>query len=219
MSDDIKEIRKHNLRKIIDDQYNGSVNAFAKHIKRPPGFFYDAFADKRPLGERVMRSIEAELGLLPHELDKEDATNFQAKKFELINVYSTQLSASNGNEIFDEEIIDQTPINMGLMIQNGWKKENLCCFVVCGDSMEPTLHNGSRVLVDTSKHEIIDNKIYALRNGSQIFIKRLYKVFNQQKVIAKSDNSLYPEIQIDLSSENADLKIVGQAVLRLEEAL
>lgn len=219
MSHDIKEIRKRNLRKIIDGQYNGSVNAFAKHINRPPGFFYDAFADKRPLGERVMRSIEAELSLLPHELDKEDTDGFQAKKFELINVYSTQLSADNGNEIFDEEIIDQTPINMALMIQNGWKKENLCCFVVCGDSMEPTLHSGSRVLVDASKHEIIDNKIYALRNGSQIFIKRLYKVFTQSKVIAKSDNSLYPEIQIDLSSENADLKIVGQAVLRLEEAL
>ena len=60
MSDDIKEIRKRNLRKIIDEQFAGSVNAFAKHIKRPPGFFYDAFADKRPLGERVMRSIEAE---------------------------------------------------------------------------------------------------------------------------------------------------------------
>jgi phage repressor protein C with HTH and peptisase S24 domain len=104
-------------------------------------------------------------------------------------------------------------------IKNGWKKEQLCCFDVSGDSMEPTLYHGSRVLIDMSQHEIIDNKIYALRNGSQVFIKRLYKVFNQPKVVAKSDNPLYPELQIDLSSENADLKIVGMAVLRLEEPL
>ena len=219
MSDDIKEIRKRNLRTIIDEQFAGSVNAFAKHIKRPPGFFYDAFADKRPLGERVMRSIEAELRLLPHELDRIEDGRFQEKKFELINVYSSKLSAGNGNEIFDEEIIDQSPINVALMIKNGWKRENLCCFDVCGDSMEPTLYHGSRVLIDMSQHEIIDNKIYALRNGSQVFIKRLYKVFNQSKVVAKSDNPLYPELQIDLSDENADLKIVGMAVLRLEEPL
>lgn len=219
MNNNIKEIRKRNLRKIINEQFAGSVNAFAKHIKRPPGFFYDAFADKRPLGERVMRSIELILGLLPNELDRSEEGEFQQKKFELINVYSSKLSAGHGNEIFDEEIIDQTPINVGLILKNGWRRENLCCFDVEGDSMEPTLYNRSRVLIDTSQHQIIDNKIYAIRNGSQVFIKRLYKVFNQSKVIAKSDNTLYPELHIDLADENTDLKIVGIAVLRLEELL
>ena len=219
MSLNIKELRKKNLRNLIDQQFKGSVNAFAKKVNRPSGFFYDAFADRRVLGERVMRGIEADLGLMPNELDREDEGVFEEKKFELINVYSSKLSANHSNKIFDNEVIDQAPVNVALMLKNGWKKEQLCCFDVIGNSMEPTLQNGSRILVNTAQLDIIDNKIYALRKGNEIFIKRLYKVFNENKIIAKSDNPLYPELHIDLTDEASDLKIVGMAVLRLEEPL
>lgn len=219
MDVDIKEIRKANLRKLIDEKFNGSVNAFAKKISRPSGFFYDAFADKRPLGERVMRYIESALGLSPHELDRPDIKHFEEKKFELIDVYSSKLSAGHGNEILDEEIVDQIPISVAIMQKHGWKKDQLCCFNVDGDSMEPTLYHGSRVLINKAQQEVVNNKIYALRKGTDIFIKRLYTVFNEHKVIAKSDNPRYPELHIDLSDENTDLKIVGMAVLRLEEPL
>ncbi|MDQ5921098.1 MAG: hypothetical protein QG673_1154 [Pseudomonadota bacterium] len=212
MDDDIKNIRKRNLRKIIDAKFKGSINAFAKHIDRPPGFFYDAFSDKRPLGERVMRTIEAKMGLAPYDLDRTET-----KKFELINVYPSKLFGKIN--LFDEDAIDQSPVNLGVILKNGWKRENLCCFDVQGDSMEPALRNGSRILIDTAQCEIIDNKIYALRNENQVFIKRLYTAFDQNKIIAKSDNQLYPELHIDLTDKNANVNIIGLAVLRLEEPL
>ncbi|MDQ5921170.1 MAG: Peptidase protein, partial [Pseudomonadota bacterium] len=87
------------------------------------------------------------------------------------------------------------------------------------DSMEPALRNGSRILIDTAQCEIIDNKIYALRNENQVFIKRLYTAFDQNKIIAKSDNQLYPELHIDLTDKNTHIQIIGLAILRLEEPL
>jgi phage repressor protein C with HTH and peptisase S24 domain len=218
MDIDIKEIRKKNLQKIIDRDFHGSVHAFARRVKRPSGFFYDVFAGRRPLGERIMRAIEAELGLVPHELDASDS-EFKEKRFELVNVYGLKLSAGVGNEVCFEGVVDEAPVSATLIRKNGWKHERLCCFNIDGNSMEPTLQHGSRVLVNTHHDDIIDSKIYAISKGNNVFIKRLYKVFNEPKIIAKSDNPIYPELYIDLTDEKSDFKIIGMAVLRLEEPL
>ncbi|MFN8770164.1 MAG: helix-turn-helix transcriptional regulator [Neisseriaceae bacterium] len=217
MHDDIiKEVRKKNLRKIIDEQFKGSTCAFAKYVKRPPGFFYDVFTDKRPLGERIMRSIESDLGLNLYELDRSDDGDFEERKVELINVYSTILSL--GKEIPDEESIEYIPISTTLISKNAWSKEQLCFFILKDDSMQPALNNESKVLINTAQQEIINNKIYAIQKGSQIFIKRLYNTFDEKQIIAKSDNHLYPELNIDLTNE-ANFKIIGMAVLKFEELL
>lgn len=218
MDINIKEVRKKNLQKIIDRDFHGSVHAFARSVKRPSGFFYDVFAGRRPLGERIMRAIEAELGLIPHELDEPDC-EFKEKRFELVNVYGLKLSAGSGNEAFFEEVIDEAPVSTTLIRKHAWKHDKLCCFNIDGNSMEPTLQHGSRVLINTNQHNVIDSKIYAICKGNNVFIKRLYKVFNEPKIIAKSDNPIYPELYIDLADEKSDFQIIGMAVLRLEEPL
>lgn len=219
MDDNIKEVRKKNLRKIIDSRFHGSVNAFAKRLNRHSTYLYNILAGKKPIGERVVRAIELELGLMPNELDQEDSADIEIERFTFVNLYSTKLSAGRGNKVFVEEIIDQYPIGTSIIRKNGWNPKDLCCFDVLGDSMEPTLHDGSRVLINTAYQDIIDNKIYALRNGDQIFIKRLYKILNYDKVIIRSDNLSYPELEIDLTNEQNDLKIIGMVVLRLEGPL
>ena len=219
MDIDIKEVRKKNLHTLIERDFHGSVHAFARSVKRPSGFFYDEFAGRRPLGERIMRAIESELGLVAHELDGSDC-EFKEKRYELVNVYGLKLSAGSGVEICFEDVVDEAPVSSTLMRKHGWKHNKLCCFNIDGNSMEPTLQHGSRVLINTSHNDdIIDSKIYAISKGNNVFIKRLYKVFNEPKIIAKSDNPIYPELHIDLTDNKTDFKIIGMAVLRLEEPL
>lgn len=218
MDINIKEIRKKNLRKLIEDQFGGSVHAFARKVKRPSGFFYDVFAGRRPLGERIMRAIEGELGLVAHELDQ-IGTEFRERRYELVKVYGLKLSAGNGNNVYFEDIVDETPVSASLIKKNNWKTDKLCCFNINGNSMEPTLQHGSKVLVNTNQTDIIDSKIYAITKGNEVFVKRLYKSFNGPKIIAKSDNPIYPELFIDMEKDNSDFKVIGMAVLRLEEPL
>ena len=110
-------------------------------------------------------------------------------------------------------------MNLSELTQNNWVKEQLCCFDVTGNSMEPILPDGARILVNTAIQDMIDGKVYVLRKGTEIFIKRLYKLFDEDKFIAKSDNPLYPELQIDLNNKKSDLKIIGMAVQRLSTPL
>ena len=232
---DIKEVRKKNLKKLIDNNFKGSVHAFAKNVKRPSGFFYDVFAGRRPLGERIMRAIESSLGLMPYELDTPE-TDFKEKRFELVNVYDLKVSITSDNKCTLTQLIDETPVSTTLIRKYGWEQRQLCSFHINGNSMEPTLPHGSKVLIkcldgtsvnsQKSAHELLSNinldaleegKIYAISRGEEVYLKRLYKVFNENKLIAKSDNPIYPDLYIDLSDSN--FRIIGEAVFRLEELI
>ncbi len=85
-------------------------------------------------------------------------------------------------------------------------------FVPCeGDSMYPTIEGGALLMVDRSKTEIFDGKIYCVRLNNQLMAKRLqFLPPNKIKVI--SDNfEKYDPFYVDLSKElNFDFAIIGE---------
>lgn len=216
MQDNLTEIRKNNLLKIIKEQFNGKVNTFAKRVKRPGVVFYEVFNDKRGIGERLMRHVEAELGITPYELDQVDGA-FKNLQFNLVNIYPTKLSIKKTSEIFSEETVGQSPIRATKMQEKGWEKELLCCFTIADNSMHPILSENSIVLINTATQEIINGRIYAIRIGNEVLIKRLHALPNENKVLVRSDNQLFPDLTIDQSKKSVDFKIIGMAVLKMEE--
>lgn len=79
-----------------------------------------------------------------------------------------------------------------------------------GNSMQPTIQGGGSLLVDMSKIEIYDGKIYCIRKDGQLYAKRLQKLSaTQLKII--SDNKDYEPIIIDFSvTPEADFAIIGE---------
>lgn len=79
-----------------------------------------------------------------------------------------------------------------------------------GNSMQPTIQGGDSLLVDMSKIEIYDGKIYCIRKDGQLYAKRLQKLSaTQLKII--SDNKDYEPIIIDFSvTPEADFAIIGE---------
>lgn len=65
---------------------------------------------------------------------------------------------------------------------------------VYGDSMEPVLYDGDRVLFEEASYpvHIIDGKVYAISTWGELRLKRLYRKANGD-VILHSDNKIYPE--------------------------
>ena len=57
-----------------------------------------------------------------------------------------------------------------------------------GDSMMPTIEGGDSLLVDHSKKEIYDGKIYCVRIENQLYAKRLQKI-PPNTVVVVSDNA------------------------------
>ena len=66
--------------------------------------------------------------------------------------------------------------------------ETLCLIPVQADNMFPTLSVGDHALVDTTQAEIAAEGVYAIKVGSQVFIKRVLINPSTELVTLKSDN-------------------------------
>lgn len=76
-----------------------------------------------------------------------------------------------------------------------------------GDSMEPTFFEDDLIVVDKDRKEIINNRIYVILYENELFIKRVFRL-PHGKIILKSDNAFYPDIEI----QTDNFKIIGQVV-------
>lgn len=79
-----------------------------------------------------------------------------------------------------------------------------------GDSMMPTIEGGDSLLIDRSKKEIHDGKIYCVRIESQLYAKRLQKI-PPNTIVVVSDNPKYRSFEIDLSKySDYDFEVIGE---------
>ena len=79
-----------------------------------------------------------------------------------------------------------------------------------GDSMLPTIEGGDSLLVDHSRTDIYDGKIYCIRIEGQLYVKRLQKIPpNIIRVV--SDNDKYRSFEIDLQQDSEfDFEVIGE---------
>lgn len=96
--------------------------------------------------------------------------------------------------------------------KKGFKRKHLVIIEVVGESMEPRLSNGDVALINTADKEIKDHRIYALRYGDDLRIKRLSRRYDGAVVIS-SDNPL-PEFRDEIvpAADLHQLQILGRAV-------
>ncbi len=79
-----------------------------------------------------------------------------------------------------------------------------------GDSMMPTIEGGDSLLIDRSKKEIYDGKIYCVRIENQLYAKRLQKI-PPNTIVVVSDNEKYRSFEIDLSKcADYDFEVIGE---------
>lgn len=75
--------------------------------------------------------------------------------------------------------------------------------------MFPTIDDEDLLLIDTSKREIKEGKIYVVQHRGTMWVKRIRFGFNDVQLV--SDNPDYSPIHISYE-EAEDLRIVGQVV-------
>ncbi|OLN30932.1 putative transcriptional regulator [Desulfovibrio sp. DV] len=80
-----------------------------------------------------------------------------------------------------------------------------------GDSMEPTITDGSVVLIDEGRRQFVKNKVYYLRHNGQMYIKRLVDVAGQLGIVSDNDAN------IQLVSDADDFEIIGRCIWTARE--
>ncbi|MFU2210496.1 LexA family transcriptional regulator [Solidesulfovibrio sp. C21] len=75
-----------------------------------------------------------------------------------------------------------------------------------GDSMDPTIADGSVVLIDEGRRQFVKNKIYYLRYNGQMYIKRLVERDGQLAIASDNDLNML------LVSDADDFEIIGRCI-------
>lgn len=136
----------------------------------------------------------------------------ETNKFFNIRYYADiRASAGGGAEVFDEnfEMITLDEKIMHNMV--GLGNTELEAIHVDGESMEPTLQDGSIVFVDRSQTNINKNGIFIAATTGGLFIKRIHQRADGMIELI-SDNSIYPPQAISPD----EMTIIGKVVGNIE---
>lgn len=128
--------------------------------------------------------------------------------------YRVSFSAGNGHRAAYDVIEESEPATYRLswFHKEGIKPKNARRFRVVGDSMEPVLCPGDSVLVDTADNDptrILDGKIYAIRYGNELRIKRLFRRLDGT-LILRSDNKAHTDEEVPPELAEEHITILGR---------
>jgi hypothetical protein len=227
---DMQEIRRRNLRKLIDSRFGGKQAGLARHLAVAPTTITRILGGK-PVRD-VIRNWEHALG---YDYGALDSDSFDPTGSRFIGVkepfagYDSDCNCKIENYV-GVQAFDQKQISVGagarycLEVEPEsslrlYSKEfferhkldarNLRAYKVFGDSMEPMLQDGCWILIDITKTTIISKKIYMLSVNDEIMVKQLVSGV-AGKIIVNSYSPQYPSEIIDPSVEH--VQIFGQVV-------
>lgn len=146
------------------------------------------------------------------ELSVQNAPNVKADTRISLPFYEISASAGIGTLIEVEEqanLISFEPEWLNKEI--GVNPNDVFLMLVEGDSMYPTLKNGSMIMVNRHFNGLSDG-IYVMRHEQNLLVKRLQMLPNSI-IKVKSDNKLYEPWEINKENlDGTDIEIIGRVV-------
>lgn len=116
------------------------------------------------------------------------------------------LRAEAGSFINMMEATEKIAFSRAVLEKGGIAKDSAICIAVTGNSMEPMLPNGTTVVVNMADTEISDGKLYAIRHGDLVRVKRLYRLPNNTVRINSYNQEEHPDELLILS----EIEIIGK---------
>lgn len=141
----------------------------------------------------------------------EDESELDLDAYVKVPRYNVHVSAGNGAIVYDvEEKEKPQTFRRQWVEQQGWQESELMNIYADGDSMEPTIMDHATLLVNRGETRIRDNRVYVIRFGDAVRVKRLFaRLDGGIKVV--SDNPEYDDVEVtpDLMEH---IQIIGRVV-------
>lgn len=223
--DSIYKIRAKRLRMWLDTHTEFNQSDLAKKLGVTRSFISGLLNNTKPFGETVAREFERVLRLPTNSLDQltdnllqpvivwDKPEDLPQGVYAMIPRVNIKLSAGNG--LVAEEERDVPALAFAeewIRNRNVSSRTNLRICKVTGDSMSPFLEDGDSVMIDLGQRDIQEGKVYCIRYGDELRIKRLYKRFDGG-IRVVSDNREYPEESI-APADMEHVTVLGKQIWR-----
>lgn len=185
------------------------------------GMVWQYLKGKRPLNISAARKfaegLEVAIGefspTLAQQIAQASALTVNAARssedeFVTVPRIDVRLSAGAGQVAYSEDVTSRLSFRADFLRSAGSGPEHSVSTQVDGRSMEPTLPDGSIVLLNLKAKSIVDGRIYAYRYDGELKLKRLHKL-KDGRIAAKSDNPEFEDAILDGASD--DFEIIGRA--------
>lgn len=173
-------------------------------VSKTSQFNYEA-GDRSPDAEYLVRAaalgVDVTYVLTGQHLDTPD-------DFVIIPQHDVAASAGPGAVNGGEKINGGLSFSRRWLSKRGLHPSALRVIDVVGESMQPRLHDGDKVLVDVSDTSPKSGRVYVLRQGDELLVKHCQLLPNAVLRVS-SANPDYPTYDIDLSKAG-DVTIVGR---------
>ena len=219
--------RIEQVRKLIDEKFNGNQADFSRAIGKAPAQVNQWLNGYRNIGDGVALNIEKSLGLPQGYLDGV-VTNQLPKENEITDIHRPMLWSSNDPLPEDDytfapymkeqafcggagsfEIPDyngfRLPFGRATLRRKSINPDNVFCCTLTGDSMEERIAEDAAIAVDAGEKTIRDGKIYAFRHGDLFRVKYLSRLPGG-RVKIKSHNPAYEDEEAGLE----DIEVIGR---------
>ena len=128
---------------------------------------------------------------------------------EIEDCREVRISAGGGGFNDEYKPYQTTKVEKAWLDSRRLKAEDCAMFLVSGDSMQPTLKDGEEIIVDRSKTDLKDGKIFVLNNEGAMLVKKVQITYNGITLI--SQNTEYAPIELNTEQAN-NLIVIGQVV-------
>lgn len=129
----------------------------------------------------------------------------------LVRHVRVRFSAGSGQIEFEEEDDGHLAFTRRWMKKRGLNPDQLLVVSAIGDSMVPTISDGSSIVLDRSQCVPQDGHIYAIRYGEELRVKRIYKRYDGGLVLRSDNGEKYPDEAIP-PEDLRHITIIGRVV-------
>lgn len=109
-------------------------------------------------------------------------------------------------------------VDGGLVFKRSWlasrtttNPDSLRIMTVSGDSMTPTFDDGDVILVDEKKRELMADRVYVVRLGDEIFVKRFRQKPGRWLFMGDNRARDYQDLEIDPASVDG-FAVIGRVL-------
>lgn len=223
--DDLSEWRKQRLADLISKKFRTNI-ALGKALGHESGATVGQWlSGHRRLREDSVAKIEELPGLAgwfdrpgtPSQrgvVARHPDDDLGAGEIEIAE-YNVKFSGGDGNVVIDYELAEESEpatYRLSWVQRMRLNPEKLKRFKVKGDSMETLLFQGDTVLVNTAENtfdQIIDGKVYAIRYGNELRVKRLFRKLDGTLTL-HSDNPAHKEEVVPPALVQQHITIIGR---------